>query len=291
MTKVVGIKFYNSPKIYYFDPLDFEYKRGQGVVVETQRGLEYGTVSILPTDMDDKDITGTLKPVVRLATQEDAAKAEEHKTRRHEFIRLATEKVKNRNLSMKIVDTAYTLDESKMLITFTAPSRVDFRELVRDLASAFRCRIELHQVNSRDEVRIKGAMGVCGRECCCSDCLGTLPHVSIKMAKTQSLSLKPTNISGMCGRLMCCLEYENATYNAINKTMPNIGASVTTSDKKSGIVVGINQLKEIVRLKISDGDSYTFEDYPLAQISFKGKTLSDVTADDMDDEEIKNLID
>ncbi|MCL2797481.1 MAG: stage 0 sporulation family protein [Firmicutes bacterium] len=292
MKKVVGIKFARSPKVYYFDPGELEYRVGVGVIVETAKGVEYGTVSAAPFEVDQKRLSAPLKPVMRLATAEDNVRVRNFDEKRTETLRSATELIEQSGLAMKPVDAEYTFDGQKLIIYFTADSRVDFRDLVRKLASAFRMRIELRQIGVRDECRMIGGLGVCGRVCCCNSCMEEFSKASIKMAKNQSLSLNPGKISGLCGRLMCCLEYENKTYMEINKRMPKMGSQVLTSDGKEGVVVGLMQLKEKVKLKIPERDSFVFADYPLSELIFKARAPAAIEEPEPDDdipEELKGL--
>ncbi len=269
MPTVVGIKFDNTPKVYWFAAGDFEYKLGDRVIVETARGVEMGRVKTLPAEVDESRIVSPLKSVLRIANEHDLEKQAEYEAKRPETIRLAAEKIAARKLKMKLVDAQYTIDGAKLVLYFTADNRVDFRELVKDLASTFRTRIELRQIGTRDECRMLGGLGPCGRECCCaSGC--DFAKVNIKMAKNQNLSLNPGKISGMCGRLMCCLSYENAYYSETNKMMPKIGSSVkvrTDDGEESGSVVSINQIKLTVGVK-TENSTGTFEtrEYPLSSI-------------------------
>ncbi len=293
MPKVVGIKFRKNPKTYYFEAGEHEYTLGGGVVVETARGTEYGNVAMLPTEVEKDKIVGTLKPILRLATEEDTAKVEKFESKYESTMRTCAELIEKSGLAMKLVDVEYTFDESKLIVNFSAEGRVDFRELVKKLASAFRIRIELRQIGARDECKMIGGLGPCGRVCCCNDYLNDYTHVSIKMAKNQNLSLSPTKISGLCGRLMCCLEYENAHYAETNKKMPKMGATVKTTDGREGTVAGLNQLKETVRLKIPDKDMFSFADVPLNEIVFKGRKPQEEKDDDGDGlvpEELKTLL-
>ena len=255
MPKVVGIKFKRSPKVYYFEAGEYDYREGGGVVVETARGLEYGTVSMMPTVVGDNDVVQPLKPIVRLATPADEAKVKESEEKRPQTMRIAAEKIEKSGLDMKLVDAEYTFDGSKLVIYFTADGRVDFRDLVKELASAFHIRIELRQIGARDECKMLGGIAPCGRACCCSDHMSEYAHVTIKMAKNQNLSLNPTKISGLCGRLMCCLSYENAHYAETNKKMPKTGSAVVLKDNRKGTVTALNQLKETVRVKFEDDES------------------------------------
>ncbi len=292
MPKVVGIKFRKSPKIYYFAPGDNEFTEGGGVIVETAKGQEYGTVAMLPADVKDNEVVQPLKPIVRVATKEDERRVRDNEARRDETLRLATEKVEKAGLDMKLVDAEYTFDSSKLVIYFTADGRVDFRDLVKELASAFRIRIELRQIGARDECKMLGGIAPCGRACCCSDHMSEYAHVSVKMAKNQNLSLNPAKISGLCGRLMCCLAYENAHYVETNKKMPKMGSQVTTADKRRGTVVGLNQLKETVRVRYEGNDKTEFVDVPLADVIAKGKGSAQDDANAGDESaEVKKLLD
>lgn len=272
MPKIVGIKFKNTPKTYYFAAGNHKYEEGIGVIVETSKGLEYGKVTILPKEVSDDEIVQPLKPIVRVANDHDEKKMADYESRRLETMRIANEKIEQSKLEMKLVDVEYAFDGSKLVIYFTADGRVDFRELVKELASTFHIRIELRQIGERDECKMLGGLGPCGRACCCSDHMNEYAHVSIKMAKNQNLSLNPTKISGLCGRLMCCLAYENAHYAETNKRMPKVGATVTTVDKKQGVVTAINQLKETVRVKSESDERVEIFDVALADItSVRGK--------------------
>ena len=272
MPKVIGVKFKKNPKTYFFAPGEFEYKEGCGVLVETARGLEYGMVTMLPSEVEEKHVVQPLKPVIRLASDEDRALAQRMEARAQDAVKIAAEAVEKSGLDMRLSDAEYTFDGSKLILYFTADNRVDFRDLVRDLASIFKARIELRQIGSRDECKIKGGLGPCGRACCCSAHLADFEHATIKMAKTQGLSLNPQKISGLCGRLMCCLAYENDYYAEVNKRMPKLGAEVETPGGLKGTVAGVHQLKETVNVKIIEKDSWRFETFPLAELKFKGKT-------------------
>lgn len=265
MPKVVGIKFNGTAKVYWFEAGEHEYKENDAVIVETARGVELGYVKMLPTDVEDDKVTSPLRPVMRVATEEDLKRQTENAARIKDVLRTADEKVTARALKMKIVNAQYTADGSKLILYFTADNRVDFRDLVKDLASAFHIRIELRQIGDRDECRMLGGLGMCGRVCCCaSGCDYT--KVNIKMAKNQNLSLNPQKISGHCGRLMCCLAYENDHYVETNKKMPKVSASVSV-DGKSGTVIGINQLKMTVRVKTETPSGYEINDYPLSAVT------------------------
>ncbi|MCH5164284.1 MAG: stage 0 sporulation family protein [Clostridiales bacterium] len=273
MPKVVGIRFKKTPKIYYFEAGDHDYIEGCGVIVETARGVEYGNAVIMPMDVEDDKIVGTLKPIIRIATDKDKENHEALEAKRAETMKLASEKIIASGLPMKLVDAKYTFDGAKLIVYFTAEGRVDFRELVRELASVFHVRIELRQIGSRDECKMVGGMGPCGRPCCCSAYNLEYSHVSIKMAKNQGLALNPGKINGLCGNLMCCLDYENEYYSEVNKMMPKMGSEVQLSDGSKGIVSALNQLKKTVTVKVlsSKDDSFSFSEVPLDSIKFKTK--------------------
>ena len=279
MPNVVVVKFKRGCKPYYFGAGKYELTRGQGVVVETARGLEYAPVVEPSRGVEEKDIVSPLKPVVRPATEKDEAAVAANEARRPEAIRICKEKVAARGLPMKIIDCEFTFDGSKVVFTFTAEGRVDFRELVRDLASVFHIRIELRQVGIRDEARILGGIAPCGREVCCAGCMPDFKKVSIKMAKNQGLSLNPGKISGLCGRLMCCLAYENEYYASACKKMPKIGASVTTPEGK-GTVVSANMLKMEVRVKIEKDGALLYRDLPLQDVGFRRGNEQERDADE-----------
>ena len=269
MAKIVGVKFKNASKIYYFAPGEEVYEENCGVVVETAKGLEYGTVVFGVKEVSDKECVQPLKPIVRKATKRDVENMKKNEARVPEALALAEEKVKNRNLKMKLVGCEFSFDGKKVVFYFTAEGRVDFRELVKDLASAFRIRIELRQVGIRDETRLIGGLAPCGRPCCCGSCMPEFRKVSIKMAKTQGLSLNPTKISGLCGRLMCCLEYESDYYGEAYKKMPKLGGKVVTPEGE-GTVVSNNMLKLVCKVKIAKGDgSEVYKDFPVSELKFR----------------------
>ncbi len=297
MPRVVGVKFENTPKIYWFAAGDGEYALGASVIVETARGQEIGTVKMLPKEVDESEIVSPLKPVVRVATEQDTARHEEHVSKRREVLKTASERIAAHKLKMKLVDAQYTIDGSKLVLYFTSEGRVDFRELVKDLAGAFRTRIELRQIGTRDECRMLGGYGPCGRLCCCaSGCEFT--KVNIRMAKNQNLSLNPGKISGLCGRLMCCLSYENAYYSETNKLMPKTGGRVKIVENgetvATGVTVGINQIKMTVRVKTENRDgSFDISDYPLEKIvKLDASSAADELNVSKDEEaELKNMED
>lgn len=260
MIKVVGIRFKKAGKIYYFDPADFEISVGSHAIVETARGIELGKVVLGPKEVNDEEITPPLKSVLRVATAEDLKHVEENKAKEKEAFEICLKKIKERELEMKLIDVEYTFDNGKILFYFTADGRVDFRELVKDLASIFRTRIELRQIGVRDESKMMGGIGICGRALCCGMHLGDFQPVSIKMAKEQGLSLNPTKISGNCGRLMCCLKYEQDAYEEVLGRIPRVGAIVNTPDGQ-GVVVHVCLLKEILKVKLDLGNETDIRAY------------------------------
>lgn len=268
MAKVVVIKFKGSCKPYYFSAGGTQPRRGQGVIVETARGLEYGVVVTPEKEVEDSQIVSPLKPIVRIAGEADEATVKRNEERKSEAIKIAKERIRKHNLEMKLIDCEFTFDGGKVVFTFTAEGRVDFRELVKDLASVFHLRIELKQVGTRDEARILGGVAPCGRDCCCSGCMPEFKKTSIKMAKNQGLSLNPGKISGLCGRLMCCLSYENDYYADAYKKVPKIGAAVSSPEGK-GTVVSVNMLKMTVRVKIEKDGASFYRDFPADRLSFK----------------------
>ena len=269
MAKIVGVKFKNTSKIYYFAPTEEEYAENSGVVVETAKGLEYGVVAFGVKEVDDKDCVLPLKPIIRKANKRDMENMKRNEARVPEALKIAEEKVRERKLKMKLVGCEYSFDGKKVVFYFTADGRVDFRELVKDLASVFRIRIELRQVGIRDETKLIGGLAPCGRPCCCGSCMPDFRKVSIKMAKTQGLSLNPSKISGLCGRLMCCLEYESEYYGDAYKKMPKLGGKVTTPEGE-GVVVPNNMLKLISKVKIVKNDgSEVYKDFPVGELKFK----------------------
>ena len=273
MVKVIGVKFKTSGRIYYFDPLDLEIKAGDGVIVETARGLEFGDVAIAPKEVEESEIVAPLKPVTRVATDEDRRMRAQYAAKEDEAFRICLEKIAEHGLDMKLVDVEYTFNGSKVVFYFTADERVDFRELVKDLAYSLKTRIELRQIGVRDEAKMLGGIGPCGRLVCCKAFLDDFRPVSIKMAKEQNLSLSPTKISGLCGRLMCCLQYEQSAYEAIRSVMPKPGKEINTVDG-IGVVVENNAITERtkVRLTMEDG-SIDIREYPYTHLSAPGEPL------------------
>lgn len=266
MIKIIGVRFKPAGKMYYFDPMDFDIKNGDFVIVETSRGIEYGEVIQGVKEVEEKNVVKPLKGVLRLATAEDTAKFEENKRKENEARDICLEKIERHGLDMKLVEVEYTFDGSKILFYFTADGRVDFRELVKDLASVFRTRIELRQIGVRDESKTLGSIGVCGRNLCCSQFLGEFVPVSIKMAKEQGLSLNPAKISGACGRLMCCLKYEQDTYEELMQLSPKAGAVVTTPDGE-GVVISVSLLRGKVKVRFEkDGDA-SLKEYNVSELN------------------------
>lgn len=275
MTKVIGVRFRTAGKIYYFGPKDIEFKRADHVIVETARGVEFGTVVLPNMEVEDDKITQPLKNVIRKATNDDIEKEKRNREKEKDAYKICLEKISKHGLEMKLINAEYTFDNNKVLFYFTADGRVDFRELVKDLASVFRTRIELRQVGVRDETKILGGMGICGRPLCCHTYLSDFAPVSIKMAKEQSLSLNPTKISGICGRLMCCLQNESLVYEELNKKLPRVGDIVSTPDGLKGEVRDTNVLKQIVKVIVEIDDEKELREYKVDEIKFKNRHKKD----------------
>ena len=270
MIKVIGVRFRRAGKVYYFNPLDMDITTGMHVIVETARGVEYGYVVLGVKDMDEEKVFQPLKPVIRIATPQDDAVADENRQKEKDAFKICQEKIAKHGLDMKLIDAEYTFDNNKVLFYFTADGRVDFRELVKDLASVFRTRIELRQIGVRDETKIRGGIGICGRPLCCHTYLSEFAPVSIKMAKEQNLSLNPTKISGVCGRLMCCLTNEEETYEELNSHLPANGDHVTTPEGLRGDVQSVNVLRQLVKVVVTlDNDEKEIREYPAAELKFK----------------------
>ena len=269
MTKVIGVRFRTAGKIYFFDPLNFEIKRGDHVIVETARGIEFGTVMTGVTEVEDEKVIQPLKPVIRIANARDIEQEANNKLKEKDAFKICLEKIRKHELEMKLIDAEYTFDNNKVLFYFTADGRIDFRELVKDLAGVFKTRIELRQIGVRDETKIVGGIGICGRPLCCHSYLADFVPVSIKMAKEQNLSLNPTKISGVCGRLMCCLKNEEETYEELNRKLPGIGDYVTTEDGLKGEVQSVNVLRQLVKVVVEDGDEKEIKEYPVEQLQFR----------------------
>ncbi|MCI8382830.1 MAG: stage 0 sporulation family protein [Lachnospiraceae bacterium] len=267
--KVIGVRFRTAGKIYYFSPQEFSIKRGDHVIVETARGIEFGTVVMPPTEMEGSKVIQPLKPVLRLAAEKDLEQEASNKVKEKEAFQICQEKIKKHKLEMKLIDAEYTFDNNKVLFYFTADGRIDFRELVKDLAAVFKTRIELRQIGVRDETKIVGGIGICGRPLCCHSYLAEFAPVSIKMAKEQNLSLNPTKISGVCGRLMCCLNNEEEIYEELNRKLPNVGDYVTTDDGLKGEVQSVNILRQLVKVLVEVNDEKELKEYRAEQLRFK----------------------
>lgn len=288
MTKVIGVRFRKAGKVYYFSPGEMEIKTGEHVIVETARGVEYGYVVLGTHEVDDKKVIQPLKPVIRMATEADEEIEKKNKEKEKEAFKICLEKIKKHELEMKLIDTEYTFDNNKVLFYFTADGRIDFRELVKDLASVFKTRIELRQIGVRDETKIVGGIGICGRPLCCASYLSEFIPVSIKMAKEQNLSLNPTKISGVCGRLMCCLKYEEETYEELNGRLPNIGDYVTTDDGLKGEVHSVSILRQLVKVIVTiNGDEKEIREYKVGQLRFRPKRKKEKV--NINDAELKQL--
>ncbi len=272
MTEVIGIRFRQNGKIYFFTPNDIEIEVGDAAIVETIRGVEYGKVVLGRREIDESSMAGELKPVIRKATPEDDKQYEDNKEKSRKAFDICKEKIAAHGLDMKLIDAEYTFDNNKVLFYFTADGRVDFRELVKDLAAVFRTRIELRQIGVRDETKILGGIGICGRELCCHKHLSDFVPVSIKMAKEQNLSLNPTKISGVCGRLMCCLKNEQETYEYLNDRLPNVGDRVKTVDGLRGEVSSVSVIRQKVKVIVElDDDEKEIREYNAEELRFKPK--------------------
>lgn len=288
MIKIVGVRFRKAGKIYYFDPAGMEIETGTHVIVETARGIEFGTVMIPPREMEEDGVVQPLKPVIRIATEADEITEQKNKEKEKEAFQICLEKIAKHKLEMKLVEAEYTFDNNKLLFYFTADGRIDFRELVKDLASVFKTRIELRQIGVRDETKMVGGIGICGRELCCHKHLSEFVPVSIKMAKEQNLSLNPTKISGVCGRLMCCLKHEQDTYEYLNEKLPNVGDFVRTTDGNKGEVLSVSVLRQKVRIVVTDkDDNKEVMEYPVSELKFKPKKRR--STERISDEEYKAL--
>ncbi len=270
MTKVIGVRFRTAGKIYFFAPGKFQIKQGDNVIVETARGVEFGRVVSGPKEVKDEDVVQPLKSVIRMASDQDRKTVEKNKQKEKEAFKICLEKIRKHKLEMKLIDVEYTFDGNKILFYFTADGRIDFRELVKDLAAVFRTRIELRQIGVRDETKIRGGIGICGRPLCCSTYLTEFSAVSIKMAKEQNLSLNPTKISGVCGRLMCCLTNEEETYEELNGQLPSVGDSVTTKDGLTGTVHSLSVLRKLVKVVVNlENDEKEIREYPADELKFR----------------------
>jgi len=289
MEKVIGVRFKPVGKVYYFSPLKFEVKKGDKVIVETSRGIEYGEVVIEPKEIDDAEIIKPLKTVIRIANDSDHAHFHENKSKEKDAMEICRKKIEKHKLQMNLVDAEYTFDGNKLLFYFTADGRIDFRELVKDLAIVFKTRIEMRQIGVRDESKLIGSVGVCGRNICCNQFLGDFVPVSIKMAKEQGLSLNPTKISGICGRLMCCLKYEQNVYEELSKITPRQGAIVQTPDGK-GVVESVSILKGDLRVRLDGEGEQTIKDYKVEDIKIL-KNSKRTQHEEIDEELLKKLED
>ena len=288
MTKVIGVRFRTAGKIYFFDPNGFEIEAGQKVIVETARGMEFGSVVLGIREVEDDKVIQPLKAVTRIATEKDIETAKANAEKEKEAFKICLEKIKKHELEMKLIDAEYTFDNNKLLFYFTADGRIDFRELVKDLAAVFKTRIELRQIGVRDETKILGGVGICGRPLCCHSYLSEFIPVSIKMAKEQNLSLNPTKISGVCGRLMCCLKNEEETYEELNSHLPNVGDFVTAFDGLKGEVQSVNVLRQLVKVIVTVDDEKEIKEYRVDQLKFKPKKRRDYN-NNISDEELKAL--
>lgn len=298
MIRVVGVRFRTAGKIYFFDPVRFEIKKGDNVIVETARGIEFGTVVGDIREVEDDKVIQPLKPVLRIANERDKEQEAANKLKEKEAYQICLEKIRKHGLEMKLIDAEYTFDNNKVLFYFTADGRIDFRELVKDLASVFKTRIELRQIGVRDETKTVGGIGICGRVLCCHSYLSDFIPVSIKMAKEQNLSLNPTKISGVCGRLMCCLKHEEDTYEELNRKLPSVGDYVTTDDGLRGEVQSVNVLRQIVKVVVEVDDEKEIRDYEPDKLRFKKKhgkkdkqdiSKDEFSAEDLSREELKEL--
>ena len=291
MINVIGVRFRTAGKIYFFSPGQFAVKQGDHVIVETARGVEYGRVVSGPKEVSDDSVVQPLKSVIRIATDEDKRTVEENHQKEKEAFKICQEKIRKHNLDMKLIDAEYTFDNNKVLFYFTADGRIDFRELVKDLAAVFRTRIELRQIGVRDETKIRGGLGICGRPLCCSTYLTEFSAVSIKMAKEQNLSLNPTKISGVCGRLMCCLKYEQDTYEYLNSRMPSVGEKVKTPEGIIGEVKSVSVLRQLVRVVIDNGEEKELREYTVDDLRLKPRQRKDVKLTEEELRELKDLED
>ena len=290
MTKVVGIRFRNVGKVYYFNPKGYKMKAGDHVIVETARGIEYGRVVLEPKEVGEDEVVHPLKEVIRVATAEDDEREKQNRIREKDAFKICQKKIREHGLEMKLIDAEYTFDNNKVLFYFTADGRIDFRQLVKDLAAIFKTRIELRQIGVRDETKILGGIGICGRCLCCHTYLTEFAPVSIKMAKEQNLSLNQTKISGVCGRLMCCLKNEQETYEELNKKLPGTGDTVTLPDGMQGTVQSVNVLRQLVKVIVEVNDEKEIQEFPASELKFRPrKKKVKVTEKEM--KELKKLED
>lgn len=288
MEKVIGVRFRNAGKVYYFSPGKLNIPKGKHVIVETARGVEYGYVVVGTKEVEGSKVVQPLKPVLRIATAEDDAKETANRQKEKEAFQICLEKIRKHKLDMKLIQAEYTFDNNKVLFYFTADGRIDFRELVKDLAAVFKTRIELRQIGVRDETKIVGGIGICGRSLCCHTHLSEFIPVSIKMAKEQNLSLNPTKISGVCGRLMCCLKHEQETYEELNSRLPGVGDHVTANDGLKGEVQSVNVLRQKVKVIVTlDGDEKEIREYKVDELKFRPRRRKE--KGDISDKELKKL--
>lgn len=287
MVNIIGVRFRKAGKIYFFSPENFQIEVGQHVIVETARGIEYGKVVLGPKEIEESKVIQPLKPVIRVSTPEDDMVEEKNKEKEKKAYSICVEKIKKHGLEMKLIDTEYTFDNNKVLFYFTADGRIDFRELVKDLAAVFKTRIELRQIGVRDETKAVGGISICGRPLCCHSYLSDFAPVSIKMAKEQNLSLNPTKISGVCGRLMCCLKNEEETYEELNSRLPNVGDYVTTDDGYRGEVQSVSVLRQQVKVIVEINDEKEIREYKVEQLKFKPKRRRETL--NINDAELKAL--
>ncbi|MDY3918989.1 MAG: stage 0 sporulation family protein [Candidatus Limivivens sp.] len=287
MIKIVGVRFRNAGKIYYFDPKKLPIKKGDHVIVETARGIEYGSVVAKVQEVPDDKVVQPLKAVIRIANAEDDARAARNREKEKDAMKICLEKIRKHKLEMKLIDAEYTFDNNKVLFYFTADGRIDFRELVKDLAAVFKTRIELRQIGVRDETKIIGGVGICGRPLCCHTFLSEFAPVSIRMAKEQNLSLNPAKISGVCGRLMCCLKNEEETYEYLNSRLPGVGDKVTTDDGFKGEVQSVNVLRQLVKVVIDVDDEKEIREYEAERLKFKPRRKKEKV--NIEDKALKEL--
>lgn len=288
MIKIVGVRFRNAGKIYYFDPKKLAIKKGDHVIVETARGIEYGSVVANVQEVTDDKVVQPLKAVIRIANAEDDAKAARNKEKEKDALRICQEKIRKHKLEMKLIDAEYTFDNNKVLFYFTADGRIDFRELVKDLAAVFKTRIELRQIGVRDETKLIGGVGICGRPLCCHTFLSEFAPVSIRMAKEQNLSLNPAKISGVCGRLMCCLKNEEETYEYLNSRLPGVGDKVTADDGFKGEVQSVNVLRQLVKVLVDVDDEKELREYEVERLKFKPRRRKEKSGN-VEDKALKEL--
>lgn len=290
MVNIIGVRFRKAGKVYFFDPANLNIKKGDHVIVETARGIEYGCVVLGPKEVKEEEVVQPLKPVIRIATEKDDQIEDNNKEKAKKAFQICLEKIAKHGLEMKLIDSEYTFDNNKVLFYFTADGRIDFRELVKDLASVFKTRIELRQIGVRDETKIMGGIGVCGRPLCCHTYLAEFAPVSIKMAKEQNLSLNPTKISGVCGRLMCCLKNEEEAYEELNSHLPNVEDFVHTADGLKGEVHSVSVLKQLVKVIVTvENDEKEVREYKVADLKFKPKKRKEKVALDEELRELERL--